>query len=199
MGYIALASEDELSEAVGSRLTAEANLEVTQWLGRKGNGCLRSRLEKYVDMAQHHPVLLLTDLDSEKCPLHLMAKWFNGSIRPMNLLFRVAVRETETWLLADRAEIASFLCIQEKYIPLEPEALPDPKRALLTAARRAPRRIREELVVAKGSMASQGIGYNNLLGQFVNERWNPERAAHRSPSLSRARQRIHELAARMAA
>jgi hypothetical protein len=197
MGYIALASEDELSEAVGRRLSREANLEVTLPLRKGGNGYLRSRLPNFCQLANHYPVVLLTDLDAGACAPALLSDWFNELERPANLVFRVAVREIEAWLIADREALADFLSVNVRHVTPQPETILDPKQALIGAALKAPRRLREELVAVQGSFAAQGIGYNRILGAFVETRWDPERAAARSPSLASARQRIFELAARL--
>jgi hypothetical protein len=198
MGYIALATEDELSEAVGRRLSADSQLEVSQPFRRGGNGFLRDRLPVFCKIADHQPVLVLTDLDNEACPPALIGDWYRRLHRPPDLLLRVAVREVEAWLLADRDALADFLRISARHIPQQPERLDDPKDALLRAAMHAPRTIREELVARNGALASQGIGYNKRLSGFVEAQWSPERASASASSLARARQRIAELAARIA-
>jgi hypothetical protein len=50
-------------------------------------------------------------------------------------MVRVAVREVESWVLADRRRIANFLSAPLNSIPMDPEQLDDPKMALLTLAR----------------------------------------------------------------
>jgi hypothetical protein len=64
---------------------------------------------------------------------------------------------------------------------------------LLEIAKKAPRNIRNELIIEKGAVASQGLGYNSLLCEFVRSIWQPQRAALRSNSLMRTRIRINEL------
>jgi hypothetical protein len=59
----------------------------------------------------------------------------------------------------------------------------------------APRELRSELLPAKGSIASQGFGYNSCLREFVAKMWSPTRAAERSQSLRRAINRVSELTA----
>lgn len=83
-------------------------------------------------------------------------------------------------------------------LPPNPDLLPDPKQYLLRLiAKQARRNIREELVAEKGAIASQGIGYNAHLGEWIRTVWRPERAACRSNSLQRARLRIGELIHRL--
>src|SRR5471032_291896 len=111
MRSVVLASEDALSEAVGRRLVEEtgSDLAVTQLLRRGGFGYLRSRIRNFCELARRTPVLLLTDLDREECPANLIADWLRRDAIPEQLLFRVAVRQVESWLLADRDGIARLL------------------------------------------------------------------------------------------
>ena len=109
---------------------------------------------------------------------------------------RIAEREIESWLLADH-EAFEKLIGNKSRLPVEPDKLPDPKRHLLTLARKAPREVREDLVAQKGALAKQGIGYNRRLVGWVQEEWSPERAATRSPSLSRAINAVREVANRL--
>lgn len=196
---IAIATEDELSEAVAQRLVAETNpvLEVVQMLRRNGFGYLRSRMPNWCELARYQPVLLLTDLDRGACPVDLVNQWRGTLTMPDKLLLRVAVREVEAWLLADHVAMRALLGARGR-LPVEPDALPDPKAFLLQiAARHASRDVRADLVQQRGAMASQGIGYNARLVQWVQHHWEPSRAAGNSPSLRRARARLRDLAVRV--
>lgn len=192
-----LATEDELSEIVGLRLAEESGLAITDPLRKGGNGYLRSKLANFCGMARGVPVLVLTDLDTAACPVALINSWKGRLTFPDNLVFRIAVREVESWLLADTEGMAALLEIPSARLPRAPETLADPKRELLALASRAPRAIRSELVADRGALASQGLGYNRILGDFVRNQWCPARAAECAPSLARARRRISELAARI--
>ncbi len=197
MTLVALATEDALSEAVGVRLIAEqeGRLRIGLRLGGRGNGYLRAKLGNFRQMARRQPVILFTDLDQAMCAPSLVRGWL-GSVEPdaPNLLLRVAVREVEAWLLADHEAVRAGLSLPHATLPEAPDDLVDPKAHLLRLAQRAPRRVRNELLPAKGASASQGLGYNALLSGLVAEVWSPERAALRSDSLRRARSRLRELA-----
>jgi hypothetical protein len=195
MAFIALATEDELSETIGRRLLAEANTacEVNLTFRRGGFGYLKTNLDKFCQIARRQPVLLMADLDSGTCAPNLIANWMGQTERPEKLLFRVAVREVEAWLLADHDAIKGLFGKKIAGLPPQPDTLPDPKQTLLKLAQKAPRAIRSDLIVQKGTIASQGLGYNARLGVFVREMWNPERAALRSDSLRRLRVRLREL------
>lgn len=193
-----IATEDTLTEAVAERLILDAGggLRVDVKISGKGSGNLKKKLPELTRVAYSLPVLLITDLDRVACAPLLISIWKGRGKFPQDLLFRVAVREVESWLMADAEALANLLKIRCTKIPIEPDTIGDPKRTLLELAKKAPRTIREELIKAPGAIAAQGIGYNSVLGQFVREDWSAERAAARSPSLASARRRIDELAAR---
>jgi hypothetical protein len=193
---IAIATEDELSEAVCERLLAELapKREIDIKFRRNGSGYLRTSFDKFLSLAQLRPVLLLTDLDSASCAVSLINTW-HGRRRPEpNLLFRVACREVESWLLADTDGIRKLFRQRQIRIPANADELSDPKRSLIDFARRAPREIRDEVCPDLGSPASQGVGYNARLGAFVADKWDFRAAAARSQSLHRAVLRLSELA-----
>jgi hypothetical protein len=190
---IALATEDQLSEAVGLRLLAEASLianSTPQLLRRNGFGYLKSRMDSWKRMAERQIVLVLTDLDKAACPLVLLEDWLGSErVCPQQLILRIAVREVESWLLADHVGLKQLIGKKGR-LPLTPDELSDPKRYLLGLAQNAPRAVREDLIAQKGSSAMQGIGYNSRLGNWVQSVWCPQRAAALSPSLDRARKAL---------
>ena len=185
---IALATEDELSEAIGIRLLAEWAVlsHVKPMLLRKnGFGYLRSRMDNWKQMANRQIVMVLTDLDKLACPIVLRNDWLGkDTICPKNLLLRIAVREVESWVLADHEGMRQLIGSKGRLPPI-PDELLDPKQHLLELARLAPRKIREDLLTSEGAIASQGIGYNHRLVAWVQSVWCPQRAAERSPSLRR--------------
>lgn len=199
MTSVALATEDELSEAVGRRLLTEAHhLQVGLLLRKGGSGYLRSRVTSWCALARQQPVLLLTDLDRSDCPRSLLQDWLGELHHPEDFIFRIAVREVEAWLLADH-EAMQRLLGKKWQLPSNPDALPDPKQQLLQLAKRAKRDVRRDLVADRGAIAAQGIAYNARLCEFVSNDWDPQRASTRSESLRRARRRIDELSARLSA
>ncbi len=197
---IALATEDELSEAAGLKLLAESPVlagTTPQLLRNNGSGYLRSRIDSWRKMASRQLVVVLTDLDQKECPLVLLEDWLGSDRdRPPNLLLRIAEREIESWLLADH-EAFERLLGGKGGISNEPDRLPDPKRYLLKLAAKAPRDVKEDLLPRKGAIALQGIGYNRRLVEWIRSEWSPERAASRSPSLFRTRNAIREVADRL--
>lgn len=199
MMSVALATEDELSEAVGVKLLSE-HLVLAEnpplLLRKNGFGYLRSRMDSWRQMANHQLVIVLTDLDRTECPLVLLKDWLGvEQQRPQNLLLRIAEREVESWLLADHDAFEKFIG-KKSQLPSEPDKLPDPKQHLLGQAQKASRAVKEDLIAQQGAISKQGIGYNRRLVNWVQAEWSPERAATRSPSLLRARNAIREAAER---
>lgn len=197
MLHVDLATEDALSEAIGLRLMREIpGLQPGLLLRRGGNGYLRTRLKAFCEMAHHRPLLVITDLDTARCPADLRLRWLGGLRQPTALLIRVAVTEVEAWLLADHVSMTALLGRNAaRHLPDEPDLVMNPKSLLLDLARRAPREIRSDLCAAAGAIARQGIAYNARLCGFVQDNWDPQRAASKSISLRRCRHRLAELMA----
>ena len=194
MRAIALATEDELSEAIGLRLIAESPFHEADVLPlrRNGSGYLKSKVESWRQLAGQQVVLLLTDLDQIDCPVALRNEWLGTRPVPDRLLLRIAVREIESWVLADHDAMRKLIGDRGK-LPPAPDELGDPKAFLLNMVRKyAPRDVKQDLLAERGAMASQGLGYNRRLVAWVKSDWSPDRAAARSLSLLRARQALRD-------
>lgn len=102
-------TEDELSEAVALKLLEGRGLENPQKLGISGFGYLKKSVEKFCKAANNGlNVFMLTDLDQTVCAPLLIADWFKSATKSDKFLFRVAVREVEAWVMADRQAFADF-------------------------------------------------------------------------------------------
>lgn len=199
MNSVVLAVEDELSEQIGLRLVAEVKLNIQMILRKGGNGYLRSRIINFCEISQHSPVLLITDLDAIATVEKLKADWLKKTKLPKSFLFHVAVREAESWLLADHHGMKKMMGKNVNKFPPTPDDLPDPKAHLLKLATGATRDVRDDLVVERGSIAAQGLGYNKRLSHFVQVVWDPKAAQDRSPSLRLLREDLVELSKRTVA
>ncbi|WP_157655410.1 DUF4276 family protein [Burkholderia ubonensis] len=197
MTWLTLATEDEISEQVGLRLIRDSGFEVGLCLRNRGNGYLRKRVSNFCEMAKTQPVLLITDLDQIKCPEELIKDWLGTRNKPDNLIFRIAVREIESWLLADHEGIRHLFGRKTLKLPVDPDDLADPKQTLLRLAENAVREVRDDLVVSKGSVAAQGLGYNSRLSDWIRDSWDPERASSRSSSLKRTQISLTKLRDRL--
>lgn len=195
-----IATEDVLSEAVAARLVTEVGggLCVAVRMGRKGNGYLRLKVLELARTARSIPVLLLTDLDRDACPPGLIDSWIGRRELPENMLFRVAVREIESWVLADRMGFSRYFSVPIEKMPRDPESLDDPKQVLLALIRRYGNRIvKANMLPERGTMVAIGLGYNETLMRFVQELWSVNRAAACAESLARAYHRLWEMGLRV--
>jgi hypothetical protein len=193
---INIAVEDLLSEAVVRRLLDDSSrpFAVGVSYNRGGYGYLRKTVLGWNNAAKGVPFFLLTDLDLSPCPSDLITSWVAGELH-RNLIFRVAVREVESWLLADHANLAMFLGTTPSRLPARPDEVSDPKSLLIaTASRYARTEIKARIVPRPGTTAKQGRDYNACLTEFVIGRWNPAEAALNSPSLDRCRKRLASFA-----
>jgi len=182
-----LATEDELSEAVLRRLLDHAarGYVVGSAYGRAGFGYLRNTIIGWNRAARGIPFIVLTDLDSYLCPAALISDWLTEPKHP-NLILRVAVREVEAWLLADTLNLANYLGVPERIVPLDSDALRDAKGSLVELASRSRSTdVRARIAPRRGSTAKQGPDYNASLAKFVQTQWDVEAARSRSLSLSR--------------
>jgi hypothetical protein len=193
---IALATEDQLSEAIALRLISEVQQphEVTHTLRRHGFGYLRSKMDSWCQMAELQIMMVLMDLDQANCLVTFRDQWLAARPLPAGLVFRIAVREVESWVLADHQAMRQLVG-KKGVLPTQPDELPDPKQALLGLGKTAPKSVRDDLIKTIDGQLRQGLGYNALLTHWINTAWSPERAAERSPSLARARVRLQEAAA----
>lgn len=199
---ITVGVEDLLSESVAKRLLAEyaPGFQNIRTEGLRGYGQLKSRFSSFNMIARYRePVLLITDLDNpQSCPVAIIREWSRNLAIEPHLLFRVAVVEIETWLIADRLRLAQWLGVSDSLISRYPESIHQPKESLVALARRSPdRRLRESIAPSPGGTRSVGPGYNDCLSEFVMSHWNPGEARLGSPSLDRAIIRIAELEARI--
>jgi hypothetical protein len=184
---INLAYEDELSGRVLRRLLSchSGRYEVGVPYSGGGFGYLRKRIEGFNNAAKGVPFLVLTDLDAVECAPSLVNSWLPHGMHP-NLLFRIAVREVEAWLLADREGVAEFLAIQLDMVPDAPDEILDPKGTLIDLARRSPSSdLRRSIAPPLGSTSRQGPDYNGRMSAFAERIWNPCAAAKSSSSLAR--------------
>ena len=189
-----------MEDAVAKRVAGECGFVVVEVFGKQGWSYVQSRIPALNRAAALIPHLALVDFMDIRprpdCPASLVGAWLPG--RHPNMLFRVVVREIESWILADREGIAKLLHVSVSRVPRLPEEEPDPKRTVVNLARHSrSRRMREALVPRAGSTAQVGPDYNTLLESFILHEWNPAPARLRSPSLDKCLRRLEELRARM--
>lgn len=184
---INLIFEDSLSGAVLCKLLNNSKQNYIIGIKHRsaGFGWIKKKIDGFNKTAKGMPYLILTDLDITECPPSLMKAWFSVT-KHHNLIFCVAVREVESWLLACRTAFAKFLKIKEELIPTNVEEIQDTKNFLIELVKKSPQRqLREDIVPAPNSTAKIGPDYNGRLIYFVEKLWDPNAAKEFSPSLRR--------------
>ncbi|MEQ8968555.1 MAG: hypothetical protein RID91_22240 [Azospirillaceae bacterium] len=182
-----------MDAAVARRLIALAGHGIGTPFIKGGKHQLDPKIAGYNVAARHTPWLVLRDLDNDApCGGALVDRLV--AERHPDLLLRVATREVEAWLLADREACADFLAVPVGRIPEAPEALDNPKQRLVQLAAGSRRRgVRQALVPRPGSSRQVGPEYTTEVSAFVGADWSPERAAAAAPSLARAIHRLSRL------
>jgi hypothetical protein len=189
---LSAAVEGILDDAVMRRLADEISVPVTATYARGGKSNLREKVHAYNCAARYTPWVMLVDLDREECAPKLRDSWLPSPSRWMCL--RVAVREVESWLLADRTRIAQFLGVAVARVPYMPDSLDDPKRAIIDLARASRRKdIREDMIPRPKSGRSEGPAYASRLIEFTRQAWRPSVAERYSDSLRRCQQAIRKI------
>jgi hypothetical protein len=187
-----LAFEDALTESLTFKIlrSIPTRYATRTIYNRGGNGYLRQIINGLNNAAKGTPFLVGTDLDEYECPPALINDWLNHA-KHHNLLVRVAVREAEAWVLADRDRFADFLGINVRKVPEDSESLQNPKEALIQLARMSRRKqLRDDICPPLNSTRRVGPNYNARLGGFVSESWDPAAARLNSHSLDRAINRL---------
>ena len=167
------------------RLLSEANHQAGPLYIANGKPNLLRALDGYNNAARISPWIVLIDLNGDDdCAPPFVTRHMPSPATQM--VFRVCVRQVESWLLADRERIARFLRVSQARIPRNPDSEPDSKEALIGIARRSSDRlIREEMVPSPGSGRRVGPGYVARILEFIQNRWDPSVAAGHSESLDR--------------
>lgn len=184
--------EDELSDVIIKKIIEESNtkhnLEI-RTIGKRGKGYIKKRVNEFNNQSNKLYFIILVDLDNDPCAPDLIHSWFKNPFRN-NLIFRVAVREVEAWILSDIDGVSQFFNISKDYVYKEvsnPDLINDPKKKFLSIVSRSNRKSLINDVVKKvGSNIYQGGGYNTVLSEFVMNGWSLEKARSKSDSLNRA-------------
>jgi hypothetical protein len=184
--------EDVLQQSV---LTKIVDMYKPAWeyktvIGLKGNGYIKKNLKSFNSLAESIPTIVLTDLDNVACASGLITNWFNFKIST-KLIFRIAVKEIETWLIGDRHNFSSFFGVPVTKIPNEVEEITNPKSFLIELAKKSRKKEIRENIPPTGT-AVFGPGYNLILQEFIMNHWDCEKARMLSLSLNKTILRIKQ-------
>lgn len=207
---VVLVGEDPVTRAIAKRLMQETcpdGFNIVREDPVRG-GEVRKLTPNYNALAAALPVILLADLDNAQCPVTEQALWLNNEAKHPHLLFRFAVDEAESWLLADRQGFAHFLGIGTERIP-EPSPLrarephnleirPRCKTSLFLMLELAAHSPKHELKrqLTPLDKNSKSAEYNLALLPFIENQWNVANALNNSYSLQKMAQRLREWCAR---
>lgn len=183
--------EDVLQEEVLRKLLSwyRRDISLIGVSGKKGNSYIRQSIRGFSEASRFLPHIVITDLDRNACAPQLIAEWINFERHP-DMLFRIAEKEIDAWILSDREEFANFVGVPASRIPTDTETLPDPKLHIINLARRSRKKVMKDLVpIGSGT---QGPGYNHVLQDFVINYWNPDRASANNRSLRKSVERLKQ-------
>jgi len=186
---VSLVIEDILQEIILLKLlkTYRKDIQIVSISGKCGNLYIRDNIRTFNEASNFLPHIVLTDLDRKICAPQLKQEWINFEIHK-NMLFRIAEKEIDAWILSDRESFASWMSISVNKIPFNTQEIEDPKQFIINLARKSRKRDVKD-IIPKGT-AMQGPGYNVLLQKFVLERWDAENAANYNASLKRTIDRL---------
>lgn len=181
------AVEDILSKMVLEQVVAQRkfHFQMTPMRETGGAGWMIKNASSLNRAASHVPLILLMDLDRCKCPPALIHKVFKGRSPAPKMLFRIAVREIEAWLMADREAFAKCIGVSSANLPNSTDDIVDPKHLLHSVVRKSARGKIKRKLLPVDDYASIGPEHNDFLGDFAKSRWSVKRAMQSSLSLRR--------------
>lgn len=188
MSRLLIVGEDQLCCTLAERIVAHA---LPGWapaapaVNTGGVTKLRASLRRYENQARHvQPVLCVADTDGQ-CALEWLRQWRPPDATP-TLILRLAVREAESWVLADRAGFAASMQVPAGRIGRAVDELADPELHVLQLVRGSKGRVLREEMVSATDPCKQGSGYNLHLCHFVRTTWDVARARAALRSLAGA-------------
>lgn len=193
--FVYIAVEGKTDENILSVILAQyPTIEVRQCLAKNGKKTLEKNLEKYNQVARRFPVIVLIDLDQEPCPVAYLQQISPPEKQPQ-LIIRIAVRELEAWLFADRENFAKFINAPVNKIPYPPDECPQPKEAILNLVKQHAKnkKLRGDILPEDGTTNKPGRAYGDRLFEFAMKHWHIPTARQHSPSLDKALQAVERL------
>lgn len=191
--FLYLITEDSLSETVARKMLKSIDRDyeiVTVFTWNKD--AIRRRIKDINRAARGFVYFILTDQDTEdRCPPDAIKEI--GEPKHGNLLYRFAVMETESWVLAHREAVSRFLSLSVDRIPVQTDTILNPKEFLVSLVRRyGSGEAKRDIVPRRNSTSRVGPNYNGKLNEFVLKHWDVRVAAQSSGSLKRTFDRLRE-------
>jgi len=191
MAYFSIVYEDIIHSSILDRIFNYQNgmHSIYRRFSRGGNAYIRKNFNSFNTASNYGSYMILTDLDNYECPLALIANWNCDAINSQ-LIFCIAIKEAEAWLLADRYNFAKYFSISIKKLPIAPELIPDPKLKIIELARMSRKRVIKQGIVPRDT-AKVGKDYNNILNDYIYNYWNIDNALNNSDSLRRVIRKLN--------
>lgn len=186
--------EGFVDEALALRLLQTCQHEAGVTYGKKGWTYIQQKAQAFDKTCVTSGLLTLVDFmdTGAACPPSVVTQWLPHQSHLH--VFRVVVREIESWILADRTGIAKFLGVPLAKIPHDPESLSDPKQVLINLARGSRQRaVRDALVPPEGYSSSEGPLYSSEIARFISRTWDAQKARELSGSLDKCIERLMQL------
>ena len=194
MQSVCVATEGLIDTAVVRRICREIELEIAAVYGESGKDRLDGAVVGYNAAARFGTWVVLRDLDTDADCAPSLRERLLAAPAP-GMVFRIAVREIEAWLLADQRSFARYFSVAPVRIPNDPESILRPKEFLVNLVRRSrSRTVRDDVVPREGSKTQVGPGYAGRMIEYASTVWSPHEASVRSDSLKRCLDRLSRLA-----
>jgi hypothetical protein len=197
---VLVAVEGDTDEPFARRIVEAAGLHIERVYVFHGHGNLDARIPRWCETSNRRPMMILRDLDPHlgiNCAPGLVERLSGSGPRSSTTLVRIAEREIEAWLLADRGAVAEYFHVRPEAIPDSPDDQPDPKRTLVNLCRQSSsNRVRNGMVPGSKSGRRVGPEFTGLVLDFAGAHWDAQRARTASPSLNKAINALNELPSR---
>lgn len=193
--FISLLVEGYIDELVLRKTIAiYTPLSVATCYGKNGIPYIKQRIDSFHATAKPDNLFIcLIDLDAAECALELKQQLLPHPISD-SFIFRIAVTEIESWLLADREGIAKFIGAPVNKVPDSPDKCLNPKTEIVNLARKyGKEKLKRDLVPAENTSTPVGKGYSTQIARFIQEQWTPAAAVENSPSFARTIKALRRL------
>lgn len=181
------AVEGETDVPIAERMLRLIGVKPVRTVVAGGRSKLDAKIPGLNRSGAHLNWLIMRDLDHDQsCPPELIRRLLSGNSPSSRVSIRVPLRAVESWILADVDGFSQEFSVARNHVPARPDDLESPKRELVDLCRRSRRSEVKEAMVPRGDGGRVvGPEYANRIIAFVRGRWDPERAARRSPSVGR--------------
>jgi hypothetical protein len=188
-----LVIEDDSSLEVAKKIVLNTNNnfyidrvlpDTSRKKAERGSGYIKKKIQAFNNAATYSNFLIITDLDQNECAPVFIDELL-GNNKNKGLFLRIAVREIESWIIADRKNFSSYFSISVDKVSKNPESIIDPKKYIFQLAKKSRPRIIRTGIPPSDATARLGPEYNEILVRFVHERWDFLEALQNSDSLRR--------------